>query len=69
MTAHHIDVFDIITRERIGRDSNDLHGVVSHDYYASAFDTSRPSSESLSYSASFVTHKKKLFLLVRSTEH
>lgn len=64
LTPHHVDVYDISTRERIGRDSLDIHNVVSHDYYSTAFDASRSPSESLSYSASFTTHKKKVFLLV-----
>lgn len=65
LTAHHIDVYDIQTRERIGRDTHDIRNVVSHDYYSSAFAGSRGPSQTLSYSASFRAYKRKLFVLVR----
>lgn len=67
LTPHHVDVYHVTSRERIGRDTLDIHGVVSQDYYTTAFDSSRPASDSLSYSASFAAHKKKLFLLVSRT--
>lgn len=63
MTAHYVDVFDVRTRTRIGRDIHDILNVVSHNYFTSA-DTSK-NNNSLSYSGSFKTHKRKIFLLVR----
>lgn len=66
LTAHHVDVYDIQTRKRIGRDAYNVLNVVAHDYCAGAFDGSRPQSEALSYAGSFRTHKRKLFLLVRN---
>lgn len=60
MTAHYVDIFDVRTRTRIGRDTHDILNVVSHNYF-----TSDPSkNNSLSYSGSFKTHKRKIFLLV-----
>lgn len=62
--AHHVDVYDVVTRERIGGANLDARKLVSHNYYASAFDVSRPSEETLAYSGSFKTYKRNLFLLV-----
>jgi hypothetical protein len=42
-----------------------VRNVVSHDYFTAVFDASRTTNEILSYSGSFTTHKKKLFILVR----
>ncbi|GAA6032432.1 hypothetical protein JCM8097_008172 [Rhodosporidiobolus ruineniae] len=64
LTANHFDIFDISTRQRIGRDPHDIRAVVSHDHYVSAFDPSIPDNELLSYSASFATYKRRLFLLL-----
>ena len=65
LTGTSIDVYDILTRERIGRDANDIGAVVSHDYYAAVLEGLPFGTESpLAYSGSFITYKKKLFMLV-----
>ncbi|GAA5929442.1 CORVET complex membrane-binding subunit VPS8 [Sporobolomyces koalae] len=63
LTASHVDVFDVTTRERIGRDFHDSRSIVANDFYASAFDSNVPVQERLSYSASFTVYKRKLFML------
>ncbi|GAA5896988.1 hypothetical protein JCM5296_002675 [Sporobolomyces johnsonii] len=63
LTPTHIDVFDVSTRQRIGRDVHDIRSVVSQDSFASAFDSSVPPEETAMYSASFTTYKRKLFML------
>ncbi|GAA6005757.1 hypothetical protein JCM11491_003997 [Sporobolomyces phaffii] len=63
LTATHVDVFDITTKERIGRDLNDIRSVVSNDLYSNAFGSIIPLQDRLSYSASFTTYKRKLFVL------
>ncbi|BGP08713.1 hypothetical protein JCM10049v2_004562 [Rhodotorula toruloides] len=63
LTAAHFDVFDLITRQRIGRDAHDIRSVVPSDLYASSFDSIFSLEETLAYSASFMTFKRKLFLL------
>ncbi|GAA5903683.1 CORVET complex membrane-binding subunit VPS8 [Sporobolomyces salmoneus] len=63
LTATHVDVFDITTRERIGRDIFDIRSVASNDFYSNAFDSSVPKHDRISYSTSFTTYKRKLFML------
>ncbi|GEM07801.1 late endosometo vacuole transport-related protein [Rhodotorula toruloides] len=63
LTAAHFDVFDLTTRQRIGRDAHDIRSIVSSNMYASAFDSALSLEETLAYSASFWTFKRKLFLL------
>ncbi|KAK4700735.1 vacuolar protein sorting-associated protein 8, partial [Phenoliferia sp. Uapishka_3] len=63
LTPHHVDVYDILTRQRLGRGPHNIRNIVSHDHYASAFDTTRPAEDSLAYSSSFKSHKRKLFIL------
>ncbi|BGP00097.1 putative Late endosome to vacuole transport-related protein [Rhodotorula toruloides ATCC 204091] len=63
LTAAHFDVFDLVTRQRIGRDAHNIRSIVSSDLYASAFDSTFSLEETLAYSASFMTFKRKLFLL------
>lgn len=65
LTAAHFDVFDLRTRQRIGRDAHDIRSIVSSDLYGSAFDSTFSLDETLAFSASFMTFKRKLFLLVR----
>ena len=63
LTGYHVDVYDITTQQRIGRDSLDLRSMISLN------NSSAPSSLSaspLSYSSTFKTYKRKVFLLVRS---
>lgn len=71
LTSTHFDVFDVTTRERIGRDVQDLGTIVSNDFYSNAFDDNDDDDdatigrdEGLAYAASFTTYKRKLFLLV-----
>ncbi|GAA5986914.1 hypothetical protein JCM5350_000362 [Sporobolomyces pararoseus] len=63
LTTTHVDVFDITTKERIGRDVNDIRSVLSNDFYSNAFDSSTAREDRLSYSASFTTYKRKIFML------
>ncbi|GAA5871684.1 hypothetical protein JCM16303_000830 [Sporobolomyces ruberrimus] len=63
LTASHVDVFDVFTKERIGRDTNDIRSVVSNDLYSTAFDATIPRQDRLSFAASFSTYKRKLFML------
>ncbi|GAA5893311.1 hypothetical protein JCM6882_008001 [Rhodosporidiobolus microsporus] len=64
LTASHFDVFDLSTRSRIGRDAHDIRAIVSHDYHTPAFYPSVPVEDTLSYSSSFTTYKRRLFLLL-----
>ncbi|GAA5921472.1 hypothetical protein JCM1841_005473 [Sporobolomyces salmonicolor] len=63
LTPTHIDVFDVSTRQRIGREVHDIRSVVSQDSFASAFDSTVTPEETATYSASFTTYKRKLFML------
>ncbi|KAI5478318.1 late endosome to vacuole transport-related protein [Pseudohyphozyma bogoriensis] len=65
LTPHHVEVYDIRSRGRIGRDGIQIQNVVSHDHYASAFVPHRP-GDTLAYSSSFRSYKQKLFLLTIS---
>ncbi|GAA5947773.1 hypothetical protein JCM3765_001077 [Sporobolomyces pararoseus] len=66
LTTTHVDVFDINTKERIGRDVNDIRSIASNDFYSNSFDSSTPREDRLSYSASFTTYRRKLFMLSNS---
>ncbi|SCV69958.1 BQ2448_1352 [Microbotryum intermedium] len=65
ITENFVDIWDVSSRQRLGRDALDVRHLVAHDYYASAFPVKAPFSASgkhLSYSSSLATHKKKLGL-------
>ncbi|KDE07693.1 hypothetical protein MVLG_02152 [Microbotryum lychnidis-dioicae p1A1 Lamole] len=66
ITENCVDIWDVSSRQRLGRDALDVRHLVAHNYYASAFPVKASSSASaqhLSYSSSLATHKKKLFAL------
>ncbi|GAA5991637.1 hypothetical protein JCM11641_000205 [Rhodosporidiobolus odoratus] len=65
LTASHFDIYDVATRNRIGRDAHDIRAIVAHSHYASAFDSSISAQETLSFSSSFSTYKRRLFLLLQ----
>ncbi|GAA5837898.1 hypothetical protein JCM11251_004692 [Rhodosporidiobolus azoricus] len=64
LTASHFDIFDLSTRTRIGRDAHDIRAIVSHDYHTPTFYPTVPVEVTLSYSSSFTTYKRRLFLLL-----
>ncbi|GJN91064.1 hypothetical protein Rhopal_004079-T1 [Rhodotorula paludigena] len=63
LTASHFDVYDVSTRQCIGRDAHDIRSIVSSDVYTSALPPALSDYDSLAYSASFAVFKRKLFLL------
>jgi hypothetical protein len=60
LTPSYVDVYDVITRQRIGRETNDIRIVAGLDSHSMSTE-----KESLTYSASFKMYKKRIFLLVR----
>ncbi|GAA5899138.1 hypothetical protein JCM8208_003013 [Rhodotorula glutinis] len=62
-TTDSFEVYDVSTRQRLGRDAHVLANVVSTDHYSSAFDPAVPSAETASYATSLSVFKRKLFLL------
>lgn len=64
LTPSHLDVFDITTRQRIGRDPYDVRALVPSDVFCSAFEAFGFAHEALSYATSFGVYKRKLFVLV-----
>ncbi|BGP16798.1 hypothetical protein JCM10213_002192 [Rhodosporidiobolus nylandii] len=64
LTSSHIDVFDLSTRQLIGRDAHDIRSLVSHDHYTASFDPFLPPQNTLAFASSFATYKRRLFLLL-----
>lgn len=64
-TTDSFEVYDVSTRQRLGRDAHVLDNVISTDHYSSAFDPAVPHAETASYATSLAVFKRKLFLLVR----
>ncbi|GAA5874500.1 hypothetical protein JCM3774_005737 [Rhodotorula dairenensis] len=63
LTPSHLDVFDITTRRRLGRDPYDIRMLVSNDVFCAALEPYAPAEHALSYATSFGVYKRKLFML------
>lgn len=65
LTSLHIEVFDIVTQQRIGQDAFDLRKLVAYDSSPPGAASARKAAEFPSYAGSFKMYKRKLFVLVR----
>ncbi|GAA5987728.1 hypothetical protein JCM10908_007185 [Rhodotorula pacifica] len=66
LTPSHLDVFDVTSRQRIGRDPYDVRNMVSSAVFCSAFEAFAPAEQTQSYATSSGVYKRKLFMLRES---